>query len=122
VDPTVIERPDLFKAYLAVEALGSCGSITDTYPKVPTLIVSGDQLDITRPQPFGLAGCKTKAETHPNMTVWWLPDLGINGNSHMMMMDTNNAQVFQVLGGWIRMHVSRRVEDPEDERGKGGTF
>jgi hypothetical protein len=106
VYPTVIERPDLFKAYLAVEALGSCGSITATYPNVPTLIVSGDQLDRTRPKPFGLDGCKVKAETHPNMTVWWLPDLGLNGNSHMMMMDTNNDEVFRVLEGYIQSHVS----------------
>jgi hypothetical protein len=107
VYPTVIERPDLFKAYLAVEALGSCGLVTDTYPNVPTLIVSGDNLDRTRPLPFGLAGCRTKAQTHPNLTVWWLPDLGINGNSHMMMMDTNNDEVFKVLTGWIRTHAPR---------------
>jgi hypothetical protein len=105
VYPTVIERPDLFKAYLAVEALGSCGSINDAYPNVPTLIVSGDQLDRSRPAPFGLAGCKTKAETHINMTVWWLPELGINGNSHMMMLDTNNGQFFDVLEGWIQTHA-----------------
>lgn len=108
VYPTVIERPDLFRAYLAVEALGSCGLITDTYPNVPTLIVSGDRLDPSRPYPFGLAGCRTKAATRPNMTVWYLPeDLGIHGNSHMMMMDTNNEEVFQVLEGWIRRHVPR---------------
>jgi len=106
VYPTVIERPDLFKAYLAVEALGSCGSITATYPNVPTLIVSGDQLDRSRPKPFGLDGCKTKAVDHPNMTVWWLPDLGLNGNSHMMMMDTNNDEVFRVIEGYIQTHVS----------------
>ena len=105
VYPTVIARPDLFKAYVAVECLGSCGAITDTYPNVPTLIVSGDQLDRSRPKPFGLDGCKVKAQTHPNMTVWWLPDLGINRNSHMMMLDTNNAQVFGVIEDWITSHA-----------------
>jgi hypothetical protein len=40
------------------------------------------------------------------MTVWWLPDLGLNGNSHMMMMDTNNDEVFRVLEGYIQSHVS----------------
>src|SRR5258708_21373799 len=88
VYPTVIARPDLFKAYVAVECLGSCGAITAAYPDTPTLILSGDQLDRTRPRPFGLDGCKITPQTHPNMTVWWLPDLGINANSHTMPMST----------------------------------
>jgi hypothetical protein len=106
VYPTVIDRPDLFKAFVAVECLGSCGAITASYPNVPTLIMSGDQLDRTRPKPFGLDGCKVTAMTHPNLTVLWLPDLGINGNSHMMAMDTNNGQVFEVIKDWIESHVS----------------
>jgi len=105
VYPTVIARPDLFKAYVAVECLGSCRAITASYPNTPTLILSGDQLDRTRPKPFGLDGCRITAQTHPNMTVWWLPDLGINGNSHMMAMDTNNRQVFEVIKDWIEAHA-----------------
>src|SRR3989442_1522154 len=75
------------------------------YPNPPTLILSGDHLDRTRPKPFGLDGCKITAQTPPNMTVWWLPDLGINGNSHMMAMDTNNRQVFEVIKDWIETHA-----------------
>jgi hypothetical protein len=102
VYPTVIERPELFKAYVAVEALGSCGAIDGTYPSsVPTLVMSGDQLDRSNPKPFGLDACYTTADSHPNMTVWWLPDLGIDGNSHMMMLDKNNGQVFDVVRKWI---------------------
>ena len=105
VYPTVIDRPDLFKAFVAVECLGSCGAITASYPNVPTLILSGDQLDRSKPKPFGLDSCRVTATTHPNMTVLWLPDLGINGNSHMMAMDTNNGQVFEVIRDWIESHA-----------------
>jgi len=30
-----------------------------------------------------------------------LPDRGILGNSHMMMMDRNNLQVAQVVQDWL---------------------
>jgi hypothetical protein len=30
-----------------------------------------------------------------------LPDVGIKGNSHMMMMDKNNAEVAAVIQKWL---------------------
>jgi hypothetical protein len=30
-----------------------------------------------------------------------LPQTGIKGNSHMMMMDKNNLQVADVIQGWM---------------------
>jgi len=30
-----------------------------------------------------------------------LPQAGIKGNSHMMMMDKNNLQVADVIQGWL---------------------
>jgi hypothetical protein len=30
-----------------------------------------------------------------------LPQIGIKGNSHMMMMDKNNQQVADVIQGWL---------------------
>jgi hypothetical protein len=38
-------------------------------------------------------------------TFYLLPDHGIVGNSHMMMMDRNNLQVAGVLGKWIAENV-----------------
>jgi hypothetical protein len=72
---------------------------------VPTLVLAGDQLDRTKPKPFGLDACYTTAQTHPNMTVSWLPDLGLNKNSHMMMLDKNNDQVWKVLDKYIGKNV-----------------
>jgi hypothetical protein len=36
-----------------------------------------------------------------------LPDIGIFGNDHMMMMDKNNLDVADVLQDWIEEHVER---------------
>jgi hypothetical protein len=30
-----------------------------------------------------------------------LPDLGIKGNSHMMMMDKNNAEIADLIQKWL---------------------
>jgi hypothetical protein len=43
-----------------------------------------------------------------DMTFIALPDLGIRGNSHMFMQDTNNLQVANVIIDWIRQHVESR--------------
>ena len=36
-----------------------------------------------------------------------LPDLGIRGNSHMMMMDRNNLQVADVILKWLAENAAR---------------
>ena len=33
-----------------------------------------------------------------------LPDIGIKGNSHMMMMDKNNAAIADVIQDWLAKH------------------
>jgi pimeloyl-ACP methyl ester carboxylesterase len=107
VYPTLIARPDLFKAYVAVEALGSCNAITDAgarFPtNVPVLLMAGDPIVAGAPPPFGIEGCKGVAAANPSLrlTVDYLPDAGIRGNSHMMMLDRNNRQIADRIMGWI---------------------
>jgi hypothetical protein len=31
--------------------------------------------------------------------------IGIAGNTHMMMMDSNNEQIADIIEGWINEHV-----------------
>lgn len=35
-----------------------------------------------------------------------LPSLGITGNDHMMMMDSNSAEIAKVMMKWIEQHAS----------------
>ena len=109
VYPTLKARPDLFQAYVAVEALGSCTAITPDYPtSVPILAMSGDPIYPGVPPPFGIENCKQVAQTHENLTVDYLPEHGILGNSHMMMMDRNNVQIARRIMEWIEAHVDLR--------------
>jgi len=107
VYPTLVARPDLFKAYVAVEALGSCAAITDAasrFPStVPVLIMAGDPIAAGARPPFGIDDCKNVAKARPELplTIDYLPEAGIAGNSHMMMMDTNNRQVADRILAWI---------------------
>jgi len=90
--------------------LGSCGAITDAgdeFPSdVPVLLMSGDPIDPSVEPPFGINECKTVAEENPelNLTVDWLVEAGIMGNSHMMM-DKNNKQIAQRIMRWIEQNT-----------------
>jgi pimeloyl-ACP methyl ester carboxylesterase len=107
VYPTLIARPDLFNAYVAIEALGSCNAITDARPTfpdtVPVLLMAGDPIVAGAPPPFGIESCKKVAAANPTLklTVDYLPEAGIHGNTHMMMLDRNNKQIADRIMAWI---------------------
>lgn len=41
-------------------------------------------------------------------TNWWLPDLGIQGNGHMMFFERNSDEVASVVLNWINERFGRR--------------
>jgi hypothetical protein len=41
------------------------------------------------------------------VTVLHLPAVGINGNSHMFMLDKNNLQVADLMLKWIDQNVGK---------------
>ena len=45
-----------------------------------------------------------------DITFIHLPDIGIRGNSHMMMVDKNNLQVADVIIKWFDQHVDNHNE------------
>lgn len=69
--------------------------------------MSGDPIDPSVDPPFGIDECKTVAEENPelDLTVDWLVEAGIMGNSHMMMMDRNNKQIAQRIMRWIEQNT-----------------
>jgi hypothetical protein len=34
-----------------------------------------------------------------------LPEVGITGNSHMIMQDSNSIQIADILGSWIEQRI-----------------
>ena len=99
------ERPDMVKGVVALEPSG--------YPpegrhsqlaKVPVVIVLGDHQPET-------AVTNTKAITDRlkslggDASTVVLPEVGIRGNGHMMMMERNSEQVADLVVDWIQRHV-----------------
>ncbi len=81
-----------------------------TFTQIPILAVFGDHLDLET----GLASFSWQdayesclqfvAEVNDrggNATMLYPPDLGINGNSHVLMMDRNNLEIADLILTWI---------------------
>jgi pimeloyl-ACP methyl ester carboxylesterase len=119
----VLANPAGIKGAIDIEP-GSCNAtgFTDqqvaTLATVPILVVFGDHLgDIAPGQPVGitlasLSNCRAfaarvNAVPGGNATVLLLPDAGLKGNSHMMMLDKNNLQVADLLLKWIDDNVGK---------------
>ena len=100
------QRPDKIKAIVAVES-ASAGILANA-PKlkdVPVLMVWGDFVD----QHPTWATFKKIDTEYANAIkaaggkVDWinLPEIGIKGNSHMIMQDKNNAEIADVIQKWL---------------------
>jgi pimeloyl-ACP methyl ester carboxylesterase len=99
-------RPDKVKALVAVEpTLGGDKSKAASVKGTPILVVIGDnakehprwknirQNSVTYAEAFKAAG--------GSLDLVDLPDAGIKGNSHMMMMDKNSDQIAGLIQDWL---------------------
>ncbi len=99
-------RPDKVKALVAVEpTLGGDVKKIESVKGTPILVVIGDnakdhprwkairQHSVNYQSAFKTAG--------GNLDLVDLPDVGIKGNSHMVMMDKNSDQVADLIQKWL---------------------
>ena len=81
--------------------------------RIPTLVMFGDHLGDVPP---GIVNWKTTYEgcsayvekvkaAGGDITMMWLPAMGIKGNSHMLMQDKNNLQIADRILAWIDAHA-----------------
>ncbi len=104
-----IARPNLVKAVVSIEPR-SCemtdADLQGVFTRVPLLTMFGDFFggDV-EDWPGRMAECvstvnriKAARGTAENI---YLPDSGIRGNSHMLMMDLNNQQLADMILGWL---------------------
>jgi len=106
-------HPDKFKAIVAVEPAGA-GNLDKAaaLKDVPVLTIFGDYVD-EHPR---WAAYKKTAIAYGNAVkagggsfeLVMLPEIGIKGNSHMMMQDKNNAAIADVIQKWL---VARGMVD-----------
>jgi hypothetical protein len=99
-------RPDKIKGLVAVEpTLGGDKSKVAAIKGTPVLMIFGDnakdhprwskirQGDVDYAGVFKAAG--------GSIDIVDLPDMGIKGNSHMMMMDKNSDQIADIIQKWL---------------------
>jgi hypothetical protein len=96
---------------IAIEP-GACPAATDDlapYKGLPILVLWGDYVDLSPRWAPRLKACRgfvaaaNAAGGKAELMV--LPELGIHGNSHMLMQDNNSLQIAALLLTWIQRHV-----------------
>ncbi len=100
------EMPDKVKALVAVEpaAIGYADRAA-ALKDVPVLMVFGDYIDgdprwVTMRKNALDFGDAIK-QAGGAVDVYELPQMGIHGNSHMMMLERNNRQIADLIDGWL---------------------
>jgi pimeloyl-ACP methyl ester carboxylesterase len=99
-------RPDKVRAIVAVES-ASAGNPAKAAAlrDIPVLMVFGDNVDLHQRwvayRKLDLDYAAAVRAAGGKVDVISLPDVGITGNSHMVMMDKNNSAVADVLQTWL---------------------
>lgn len=106
-------RPGMIKALIDLEGRQACmpdpagDEIKSSYVPVPFLFVAGGHGYAGEPvcRPF-VAAINAAGG---NATYLLLPEKGLKGNTHMMMMDRNNLKVADLIVEWIAKNISSRL-------------
>lgn len=108
------ENPDFVKALICVEPAGFPDTQGDlsAFAAIPQLYVFGDFMDrevvhtwVSSVRDLSPAWRQALDQIGADYTWMSLPDMGIKGNSHMLMMDNNNDEIAALICDWIGMHV-----------------
>jgi hypothetical protein len=90
----------------------ACPAVTDDmtpFKGLPILVLFGDYVDQSTRWAPRLKLCRefvqaaNAAGGKAELTL--LPDIGMHGNSHMLMQDKNSLAIADWLVGWINQHV-----------------
>lgn len=100
---------------------GHCPSFDEkqiaTLAKIPTLVIYGDHLDIDTGIPgFSWQGAHDSYKAFVarvnaaggKAKLLYLPGIGIEGNSHMLMQDRNSLQVAGLVLEWVEKEAGRK--------------
>ena len=113
----VRKRANLVKGFITVE--GGCDKFSaddakNFFANVPALSLWGDNSVGAKNTVNGddrrngcLAMVNAVKAVGGRASLLMLPDMGIKGNSHMMMMDKNNLQVADILLKWIEGNAAK---------------
>jgi len=96
-----LARPDQVRAVVALEPASIPLLAPDADYRTPTLILMGDNMDTDPRWPRMRERVQEFAQRYACVTVLSLPDEGITGNSHMLMMDRNSLQLAARVHDWL---------------------
>ncbi|CAN5730155.1 esterase [soil metagenome] len=107
-----MRRPEKVRAVVALEPAAVPDAVASEAfgYDVPTLILMGDNMDTDARWPTTRANIMAFAARHACVEVVSLPALGITGNSHMLMMDTNSEQLADIAQRWLNDTCSGTTE------------
>jgi pimeloyl-ACP methyl ester carboxylesterase len=99
-------RPDKVKALIAVEpTLGGDKSKVASIKATPVLMMYGDNVKDhprwSKIRQGGVDYAGVLKGAGGSVDVYDLPEMGIKGNSHMIMMDKNSDQVADLIQKWL---------------------
>ncbi len=100
------ERPDKIKALVVIEGtLRGDAAAVAALKNVPIVVIYGDDVDkspsFSEQRAANVATAASARAAGGSIDVINLPDRGIKGNTHMMMMDKNNGEVAGVIQDWL---------------------
>ena len=103
------QRPDLVAGLVCIEPSGFPERPPQPLPGVPALTVLGDFLEAT-PLWQNLSSAMNQLGALLNHAgaraeLWRLPDRGVRGNSHMLMMDNNSAVIAAEIIAWLGTNI-----------------
>jgi alpha-ketoglutarate-dependent taurine dioxygenase/pimeloyl-ACP methyl ester carboxylesterase len=103
-----LNSPELVRALVLLEPAGSpeaTREAVETVRHIPHLYIWGDHLDadpsIRTTTPLARAWASELGSCGGAIDWLDLPTLGIHGNTHLLMMDRNNAQIAQLIQYWL---------------------
>jgi len=79
------------------------------YTKMPLMVLFGDYVELSSRWAPRLKACRefvqktNQAGGRAELLV--LPEIGIKGNSHMLMQDSNSIEIADILSSWIEQRI-----------------
>ena len=65
------------------------------------VLVFTGELDTDHPKDIDSAVVDWLIDAGAQAEFWWLPDRGIDGNGHMLMMEDNSDGLADMIIGWL---------------------
>jgi len=99
-------------AIVSIEPGGCPTGDLKPYVGIPTLVLFGDYVDLSPRWAPRLKQCRAYAEEMQKLggktELVVLPEIGIKGNSHMLMQDRNSLELAGWLVAWLNKHVEMK--------------